>query len=104
MSTSALRALLGELLAATPEPPPVDGEASAVVVAAEAMLARRQPVFERLRQALEAALEALAGDAAASETFHLIRDRSEGWDAALQRSRVVLRQRMAAARRITPAP
>ncbi|RMH40730.1 MAG: hypothetical protein D6689_12880 [Deltaproteobacteria bacterium] len=99
MTATAARALLAELLAATPPPPAPGTDANDVVETAARFVAARERPFASLRALMERDPALLVGDADSARLVAELRERDAGWSAAMKQARVQLSERMASVRR-----
>jgi len=96
MTPEAMEALL-RVLDATPEPPLAQEDPADVIAGGQKMMAERQERLEELQRVLVKTPKTREESA---EILQKIQAREAGWQAALQRARHELAQRVVAARNI----
>ena len=94
--TTAIAQAIDDLLAATPEPPPLEADPAEVMAAADLMLRQRAPLCSALA-GLPADRRAVPGSHA--EHYATLLSRNERWSACLSHARHVIRERMDGSRR-----
>ncbi len=97
MAPDELAGTIEELLAVTPEPPPLDSDPDLVAEEAEAMLAARAPLCLRL---ITLSSEERVVPATHTARYASLLDRNARWAACLSTARRTLSQRMTGARRL----